>query len=45
MILIVLVLWPAAAEAAGAYTNAQALAVILVGGGTATAYRNHRNRS
>ncbi|MFG2338922.1 hypothetical protein [Streptomyces yangpuensis] len=45
MILIVLVLWPAAAEAVGAYTNALALAMVLVGGGTAAAYRNHIHRT
>ncbi|MFD0269151.1 hypothetical protein ACFVGY_21660 [Streptomyces sp. NPDC127106] len=45
VILIVLVLWPAAADAVGAYTNALALAVVLAGCGTAAAYRDHSNRA
>lgn len=45
VIVIVLVLWPAAAEVVGAYVNAMALAAVLVGGGTAAAYRNHSNRA
>ncbi|MET9464207.1 hypothetical protein ABZY44_05165 [Streptomyces sp. NPDC006544] len=45
MIVIVLILWPAAAEIVGVYVNAMALAAVLVGGGTAVAYRTHSNRT
>ncbi|MEU3407612.1 hypothetical protein ABZ766_27210 [Streptomyces sp. NPDC006670] len=45
VIVIVLVLWPAAAEVLGAYVNAVALAAALAGGGTAAAYRNHGSRA
>ncbi|MFF4365125.1 hypothetical protein [Streptomyces sp. NPDC001594] len=45
VIVIVLILWPAAAEALGAYVNAMTLAVALAGGGTAAAYRNHNSRT
>lgn len=44
VIVIVLILWPVAAEVVGAYVNAMAVATTLVGGGTAAAYRNHSNR-
>ncbi|MFA7763192.1 hypothetical protein [Streptomyces sp. NRRL S-448] len=40
VIVIVLILWPTAAEVVGAYANATALAAFLVGGGAAAAYRN-----
>ncbi|MFC9818156.1 hypothetical protein ACFVJM_39615 [Streptomyces virginiae] len=45
VIVIVLVLWPAAAEVLSAYVNATALLAALVGGGTAAAYRNRSNRT
>ncbi len=44
VIVIVLVLWPAAAETVSAYVNALALVATVAGGGTAAVYRNHRNR-
>ncbi len=43
VIVIVLVLWPPAAELVGVYVNAVALIAALAGGGTAVMYRNHRN--
>lgn len=45
VILIVLILWPAAAEAVGTYANALALTTVLAGGGAAAAYRNHSSRT
>lgn len=43
VIVIVLVLWPAAAEVVGAYVSATSLAATLVGCGTAAVYRNRSN--
>ncbi|MFD8979108.1 hypothetical protein [Streptomyces sp. NPDC059564] len=43
MIVIVLVLWPAAAEVLSAYVNVMAVVAALVGGGTAAVYRNRSN--
>ncbi|MFI8511552.1 hypothetical protein ACIGHB_10495 [Streptomyces sp. NPDC085460] len=43
VIVIVLVLWPAATEAVGAYVDAVALATVLLG--TAAMYRNRSNHT
>ncbi|MGW8778727.1 hypothetical protein ACWGNM_11665 [Streptomyces sp. NPDC055796] len=45
VIVIVLVAWPAAAEAVGAYVNALAMAAVVVGGGTAAAYNRFGKRA
>ncbi|MEV6954940.1 hypothetical protein [Streptomyces sp. NPDC051183] len=45
VIVVVLVLWPAAAEIVGVYVNTMALLAALLGGSTAVAYSNHRNRA
>ncbi|MBW5483736.1 hypothetical protein [Streptomyces bambusae] len=44
-VIVVLVLFPASAQALSTFTDAVSCLVALGGAGTAAAYRNHRNRT